>query len=191
MPTYLAPSAREIGWHRAHCRGRLLDEIEDDLESQPASFRQHVMNPEILQGTSALWNPKQEAGLSKEELTTLEGKAHVQLAREITAVDADAVGVVTHWGVIAKFLGGSPPKGYNANPCEVIETVWAPLPPGYTWSSDGGSPSGPPPGVFYVGDGQPMLDGRVWVCKFVQSHGYPGEQMVKALVAEMFGGGED
>ena len=126
--------------------------------------------------------------MSKDELQELEQKATVQLAREIAAVDADVVGVVTHWGTIAKFLGGSPPHGYNANPCEVIETVWAPMPPGYTWNTNEGSRSGPPPGVFYVGDGKPMLDGRVWVCKFVRSHGYPGEQMVKALVSEMFGG---
>lgn len=186
VPVYLCPSAREIGWHKEHCRGRLLTEIRSDLEAEPESFRQRIQNPEILSTKSALWNPEREATLSKQELSTLESRAHLQLAREITAVNADTVGVVTHWGVISKFLGGGPPNGYNANPCEVIETVWAPLPPGYEWGE-----RGPPPGVFYVGDGQPMLDGRVWVCKFVQSHGYPGQEMVKSLVSEMFGGTEE
>lgn len=145
------------------------------------------MNPDVIENSSVLWNPEQEAKMSREELSELEQKANLELAREISAVDADAVGVVTHWGAIAQFLGGEPPQGYNANPCEVIETLWAPLPPGYSWGTEEGRP---PPGVFYVGGGKPMLDGKVWVCKFVQSHGYPGEEMIKSLVADMFGGEE-
>ena len=101
--------------------------------------------------------------------------------------DDKSIGIVTHWGRIAQFLGGKPPLGYNANPCEVIETIWAPVPPGFKWSSG----QSLPPGTFFVAGGQPLDDGRVWVCKFVRSHGYPGEAMVKAIVNDIFGGNEE